>query len=139
MREEIQRFRKSAYEESGRNIRLWSYAYIIQADTEEQAKKIYHYCVHERGDWTAVDNVLDAMGMSNQSMSPEAKLRIKEDFVAGFGGVPLIGTKEQIVDGLQLFSEAGLDGVLLAWPAYIDGMRQFQRETYPLLVQSGLR
>jgi dimethylsulfone monooxygenase len=139
MREEIHRFRKSLCDESGRDVRLWSYAYVIQADTEEEAKRIYHYCVHEKGDWTAVDNVLEAMGMSNQSMSPEAKLRIKEDFVAGFGGVPLIGTKEQVVEGLQSFSDAGLDGVLLAWPAYIDGMRRFQQETYPLLVQAGLR
>ena len=139
LREEIEQFRKSIREESGRDIRLWSYAFIIQGDTEEQARKIHYHCVHEKGDWAGLDNVFEAMGMNNLSMSPETKVKLKEDFIAGSGGVPLIGTKEQIVDGLKLFADAGLDGVLLTWPAYIDGMRQFQRETYPLLVQAGLR
>jgi hypothetical protein len=33
----------------------------------------------------------------------------------------------------------GLDGVLLSWPFYIDGMRQFRDVTYPLVQQAGLR
>ena len=139
MRAEIENFRAAARAESGRDMRLWSYCYLIQGETEAQAQKLYHHCVHEKGDWTGVNNVLDAMGMSNQSMPSEIRQRIKEDFVAGFGGVPLIGTKEQIVDGLALMADAGLDGVLLSWPAYIEGMKQFQRETHPLLVQAGLR
>ena len=36
-------------------------------------------------------------------------------------------------------SQAGFDGVLLSWPRYEDGMREFKTETYPLLVQAGLR
>jgi hypothetical protein len=29
--------------------------------------------------------------------------------------------------------------VLLSWPKYIEGMEGFKRETYPLLIQAGLR
>jgi hypothetical protein len=36
-------------------------------------------------------------------------------------------------------SKIGLDGVLLSWPRYIDGMREFRDVTYPLLKQAGLR
>jgi hypothetical protein len=36
-------------------------------------------------------------------------------------------------------SKIGLDGVLLSWPRYIEGMREFRGVTYPLLQQSGLR
>jgi alkanesulfonate monooxygenase SsuD/methylene tetrahydromethanopterin reductase-like flavin-dependent oxidoreductase (luciferase family) len=139
LRGEIQQFRKSIREQSGRDIKLWSYTYIIQADTEEQAKKIHHHCVHEKGDWAGLSNVFEAMGLNNLSMPPEVKVKLKEDFIAGFGGVPLIGTKEQIVDGLKLFVDAGIDGLLLTWPSYVEGMRRFQKDTYPLLVQAGLR
>jgi dimethylsulfone monooxygenase len=139
LRAEIQQFRKSIREQSGRDIKLWSYTYIIQADTEEQAKKIHHHCVHEKGDWAGLSNVFEAMGLNNLSMPPEIKVKLKEDFIAGFGGVPLIGTKEQIVDGLKFFVDAGIDGLLLTWPSYVTGMRRFQKDTYPLLVQAGLR
>ena len=44
-----------------------------------------------------------------------------------------------IVDDLKMLSDAGIDGVLLTWPAFIDGMAQFQREILPLLVNEGLR
>jgi dimethylsulfone monooxygenase len=59
--------------------------------------------------------------------------------ISGWGGFPLIGTKDQIVDGLAGLSKIGLDGVLLSWPRYIAGMREFHDVTYPLLKQSGLR
>jgi dimethylsulfone monooxygenase len=64
---------------------------------------------------------------------------LKEHFIAGWVGYPLIGTKEQIVDGLALLQRAGFDGIVLTWPRYVDGMRQFQTETFPLVQQAGLR
>ena len=51
---------------------------------------------------------------------------LKEFFIAGWGGYPLIGTKEQIVDGLEKLSAMGLDGVLLSWPRYEERMREFK-------------
>jgi alkanesulfonate monooxygenase SsuD/methylene tetrahydromethanopterin reductase-like flavin-dependent oxidoreductase (luciferase family) len=62
-----------------------------------------------------------------------------EMMIAGWGGFPLIGTKEQIVDGLITLSRIGLDGVLLSWPRYLEGMREFRAVTYPLIEQAGLR
>ncbi len=62
-----------------------------------------------------------------------------EMMISGWGGFALVGTKEQIVDGLVTLSQIGLDGVLLSWPRYIEGMREFRDVTYPLLKQTGLR
>jgi alkanesulfonate monooxygenase SsuD/methylene tetrahydromethanopterin reductase-like flavin-dependent oxidoreductase (luciferase family) len=64
---------------------------------------------------------------------------LKQYFIAGWGSYPLIGTKEQVVDGLKKLSAMGLDGVLLSWPRYEEGMREFKDVTYPLLMQTGLR
>jgi FMNH2-dependent dimethyl sulfone monooxygenase len=79
------------------------------------------------------------MGISSQSIPPEIMKRIGDDMVAGYGGFPLIGTKEKIVDDLRMLAECGCDGILLTWPAFIDGMQRFQREVLPLLVEAGLR
>jgi hypothetical protein len=36
-------------------------------------------------------------------------------------------------------SQMGLDGVLLCWPRFEQGMREFRDVTYPQLKQAGLR
>jgi FMNH2-dependent dimethyl sulfone monooxygenase len=59
--------------------------------------------------------------------------------ISGWGGFPLVGTKEQIVDGLAMLSKIGLDGVLLSWPRYIEGMHEFRDVTFQLVKQAGLR
>jgi alkanesulfonate monooxygenase SsuD/methylene tetrahydromethanopterin reductase-like flavin-dependent oxidoreductase (luciferase family) len=97
--------------------------------------------VHEKGDWEAAKNMIDTFTLDiNARMIPTERLKAyQEAFIAGWGGFPLIGTKEQIVDGLQALSRAGLDGVLLCWPRFEQGMREFRDVTYPLVRQAGLR
>ena len=43
------------------------------------------------------------------------------------------------MDELLTLSKIGLDGVLLSFPRYTDGMREFHDVTYPLVKQAGLR
>jgi FMNH2-dependent dimethyl sulfone monooxygenase len=64
---------------------------------------------------------------------------LQEAFIQGWGGLPVVGTKEQVVDTLTTLSRAGLDGVLVCFPRYEEGMRQFRDVTYPMLQQAGLR
>jgi alkanesulfonate monooxygenase SsuD/methylene tetrahydromethanopterin reductase-like flavin-dependent oxidoreductase (luciferase family) len=79
------------------------------------------------------------MGLNSQGRSPEMLKSMKTHFIGGWGGYPLVGTKEQVVDGLAMLSKLGLDGVVVSWPRYIEDMRQFQRVTLPLIEQAGLR
>jgi dimethylsulfone monooxygenase len=134
-------YHRLAREEYGRTIRVWTLAYIVQADTEAQARRFYDYYVHEKGDWAAAGNVVAAMAadINERNYPPERTRAMAELFVAGWGGHPLIGSKEQIVDGLIGLSRMGLDGVLLSWPRYEEGMREFRDVTLPLVKQAGLR
>jgi FMNH2-dependent dimethyl sulfone monooxygenase len=139
MRKQVAAYRELARNEYGREIKVWGYAYLVQGETEKEARDFYNYYVHEKGDWVAASNLLDTLGLNAQTLPPEAFSWIKEHFVAGWGGYPLIGTKEQIVDGLKDLSDIGLDGTLLSWARYEEGMQEFQEVTYPLVVQAGLR
>jgi FMNH2-dependent dimethyl sulfone monooxygenase len=139
MRKQVAAYRELARNEYGREIKVWGYAYLVQGETEKEARDFYSYYVHEKGDWVAASNLLDTLGLNAQTLPPEAFSWIKEHFVAGWGGYPLIGTKEQIVDGLKDLSDIGLDGTLLSWARYEAGMKEFQEVTYPLVVQAGLR
>ncbi len=136
---QIESYRKLAREEYGREIAVWSSANIIQAETESEARRFQDYIINEKGDWEAVSFALSTMGINAKTFPPEAMEHLKQFFIAGWGGYPLVGTKEQVIDGLKALSDMGLDGVLLSWPRYEEGMREFKNVTYPLLVQAGLR
>jgi alkanesulfonate monooxygenase SsuD/methylene tetrahydromethanopterin reductase-like flavin-dependent oxidoreductase (luciferase family) len=111
----------------------------VQRETEDDARKFFDYYVNEQGDWEAVENLTNFLGINSQSFPPDVLRQLKMHFIGGWAGVPLIGTKEQIVDGLIMLAKAGFDGVILSWARYVEEMREFQRETYPLIVQAGVR
>jgi alkanesulfonate monooxygenase SsuD/methylene tetrahydromethanopterin reductase-like flavin-dependent oxidoreductase (luciferase family) len=136
---QVEAFRRLAREEYGREIGIWSSANIIQAETEKEALRFQDYIIDEKGDWEAVSFALSTMGINAKTFPPAAMEHLRQFFIAGWGSYPLVGTKEQIVEGLKTLSAMGLDGVLLSWPRYEEGMREFRDVTYPLLMQTGLR
>ena len=81
----------------------------------------------------------NTLGLNCQISNADALKAMKEHFIAGWGGYPLIGTPEQIVDVFRSWSEIGLDGTLLSWAQYEAGMRAFQKDVLPLMKQAGLR
>jgi alkanesulfonate monooxygenase SsuD/methylene tetrahydromethanopterin reductase-like flavin-dependent oxidoreductase (luciferase family) len=137
----VKAYHTLAREEYGRSVRVWTPAFIVQGQTEKEARDFYNYYVHEKGDWEAAGNVIDMMAaeINERNYPPERRRAMAEMMIASWGGHPLIGTKEQIVDGLAALSKMGLDGVLLSWPRYEAGMREFRDSVYPLVKQSGLR
>jgi alkanesulfonate monooxygenase SsuD/methylene tetrahydromethanopterin reductase-like flavin-dependent oxidoreductase (luciferase family) len=64
---------------------------------------------------------------------------MKVRLAAGWGGYPLVGTPEQIVEELIALTKTGLDGIVLSWVNYHDEMRQWIAEVMPLVEQAGLR
>jgi len=138
-RAQVERYHQLAREEYNREIQVWTFAYVVQGDTEKDARDFYRHYVHEKGDWVAATNLCDTLGINSEAVPKEALAMLKEHFIAGWGGYPLIGTAEQIVEGLQTLAKTGVDGTLLSWPRYAEGMRRFQIETLPLVIEAGLR
>ena len=140
-RAHVQAYHKLAREHYGRDIRVWSLVNIVQGETEKEARDFYNYYVHEKGDWKAAKYMVDtfSLDINKRDVPPERVKPLQEAFIQGWGGLPIIGTKEQVVDALTTLSRAGLDGVLVAFPRYEQGMREFRDVTYPLMQQAGLR
>jgi alkanesulfonate monooxygenase SsuD/methylene tetrahydromethanopterin reductase-like flavin-dependent oxidoreductase (luciferase family) len=139
MAERVKAFKTLAREEYGRDLGVWTNAYIVQEDTEAEARRYLDYYVNQRGDWEAATNLVNGMIGSQASFSAETIHEMRFHFIAGWAGYPIVGSKEQVVDTLAALSKTGLDGILLSWPRYVQDMRRFQQETYPLLEQAGLR
>jgi alkanesulfonate monooxygenase SsuD/methylene tetrahydromethanopterin reductase-like flavin-dependent oxidoreductase (luciferase family) len=64
---------------------------------------------------------------------------VMESLIAGYTAMPLVGTPEQIVDGMLAMSKVGLDGCTLSWVDYELGISQYAEQIHPLLVEAGLR
>jgi alkanesulfonate monooxygenase SsuD/methylene tetrahydromethanopterin reductase-like flavin-dependent oxidoreductase (luciferase family) len=135
----VDTYRDLARKEYGRELQVWSYAYVVQGDTEKEARDYFDYYVNQKGDWDAVTNLVDTMIANAKTLPPDVLAEMKKHFIAGWGGYPIIGTPEQIADSLVTLSKIGLNGTLLNFPRYIDDMRRFQKDVYPLVQQTGLR
>ena len=135
----ISAYKQLAREEYGREIQVWAASYMVQGETEKEAHDFYRYYVHEKGDWEAATNLVNTLGLNSKILNADALKAMKEHFIAGWGGYPLIGTPEQIVDAFSVLTDIGLDGTLLSWAQYETGMRAFQKDVLPLMKQAGLR
>jgi alkanesulfonate monooxygenase SsuD/methylene tetrahydromethanopterin reductase-like flavin-dependent oxidoreductase (luciferase family) len=135
----VDAYRTLARTEYKRELQVWALAYIVQGETEKEALDFYDYYVNQKGDWEAAQNVIDTIGLNAKTFAPERLAKMQSNFIAGWSGIPLIGTKEQVVDKMATLSKAGVDGLMISWPRYEEGMRNFKTTTLPLLKQAGLR
>jgi dimethylsulfone monooxygenase len=137
---QIDNLRRTAREEFHRELQVWTGGWVVCRPTEKEARDYAHYYIHEKGDWEAAENLTRELGIKASAyLSAELVQLLKYRFLAGWGGLPLIGTPEQIVDQLAELSRAGLDGVVLSWVNYHQEMRDWGRDVMPLLEQAGLR
>jgi dimethylsulfone monooxygenase len=130
---------KSMAHEMGRNVQSWIHVYVVCRDTEKEAKDYLDYYVREKGDYEAVNNLLEIFEMNSETLPPEVLEQFRFHFIAGHGGYPLIGTPEQIVDEMDKLIQIGVDGILISWVDYKTEAKQWIDEVLPLMEQAGQR
>ena len=127
-----------AREKYGREIIVFGMGAVICAETEKQAQKDYHYYVDETGDWDTAYSMVDAM-VKNEYTGQFERESLVRKMIGGWGAQPLVGSPEQVVDGMRQMSEAGMDGMTISWVNYEEGIEQFRTELMPLMIEAGLR
>jgi alkanesulfonate monooxygenase SsuD/methylene tetrahydromethanopterin reductase-like flavin-dependent oxidoreductase (luciferase family) len=137
-RADVSGYRDLAKRDYGRRIQVWTIAYVIQRDTEEEARR-YQQHVIENADMQSVDAMMAMLGAQSQMMSAEAFQAMKSRYICGAGGFPLVGTADTITDTLGRLADAGIDGVMLCWVDFADGLARWNRDIMPRLEQQGLR
>jgi FMNH2-dependent dimethyl sulfone monooxygenase len=135
---DVNAYRELAKREFGRHIQVWTVAYVIQRDSQAEADA-YQKRVLDHADRGANDAMMAMLGAQSKMMSAEAFVAFKNRYIAGAGGFPLVGTTDRIADRCARLSAAGVDGVLLCWIDFADGLARWTRGVMPLLEQAGLR
>ncbi len=128
--------KKYARDEFDRDISVFSQVYVICRDDEDEARRVYDEIAYEQGDKEGVRNLLDILVPNSKSADWEA---LAPRLIAGYGSIPLVGTPEQVANGFASFAEAGLDGLTVSWPNYLEGIAQFEKDILPLLINANVR
>ena len=139
LREQVDAYRKYAFDEYGRQIQIWTTAYVVQRGSLAEAERFVEYYAVEHGDEEHADWFINENLAHAKTLPPDTLRSMRRAMKAGKGGVPLLGTAEDITARLQRLSTTGLDGVLMIWMDFQDGIRRFNAEVIPLMEQAGLR
>ncbi len=140
VREEVDKYKRTARERFGRDVKVWTHTVVVQRESQKEAEDYLECYAVTNQDRESVDALIRASAKEVHDMPRDATFEaIRHRLASGAGGFPLIGTAERIAERLRMLSDAGLDGVLLTWIDYDDGIRRFNRDVLPLLEQMELR
>lgn len=123
----------------GRSTGVMTPTHVVCRPTRTEADEFLHYYAHENADWDAVDNLMRLQGMHAKSFTKEMLDTFRPRFAAGHGTCPLIGTPDDVADGIEALAQAGFDGITMSFVDYIGELEQFAEEVLPRLEAKGLR
>ncbi len=138
-RANVDRLRNTARDEFGRDIEVWSGAWVLCRPTEEEAQAEYRRVLVEEGDYSIIDSMPPGVVPPLDDMPKEEADMMRAKLLAGFGSIHLVGTPEQVADKLEAMSAIGLDGIVLTFVDYEPEIANFTANVMPLLEQRGLR
>ena len=138
-REQVDVCKRTAREQFSRGVQVWTYAPCIQRPTQDAAEAYLHHYAVTMEDSASLDAWTAGLQAQTRIISPGRSAGFRKRFAAGAGGTILVGTAQRIADQLAWLQEAGLDGVLLTWVDFVDGIARFAEGVLPLLEQRGLR
>lgn len=120
-----------------RDVGVLTNAVIICRDTEQEAEEAYQEIL-AKGDWVGARKVMDVLGIQSESFGEHIR-DFEAKFVVGFGAHAICGTPEQVVDGFEELSGAGIDGVFFGLSDYDLELDFFGERVLPLMREAGLR
>lgn len=139
IRADVETYKRTAREQFGREIQVWSYGFCVQRDSQAEADKYLHYYSVEHEDTVTVDGWMAMQFAQSHLVPKDVQAQFRQRFAAGAGGMPLVGTADRIAERLAMVSECGVDGMLLTWVDFVDGLNRFSSDVLPRLEQAGVR
>ena len=136
--DQVGAYKRYARDEFGREIMVWGYALVVLAESKAAAEAKLAEYTEDNPDEVGIDVFVQAQLNNAGPMPPEALAGFKAAVASG-GGVRLMGTPEDVADGLGMLSDCGFDGILLTFVDYVGGSADFAARVLPILEARGLR
>ena len=138
-RAQVSAYKDAARERYGREVQVWIMASLVQRATSAEAEAFLHYYAVEQADNETIDGWLAHQMADSKSTSRPDMDALRLRVAAGAGGSLIIGDADQVTDQLQAFSDCGVDGLLLSWMDFGDGLVRLRDDVLPRLEARGLR
>lgn len=123
----------------GRKVDVMTFSHVVCRPTEREAKDYVAYFTGDAIDHAAVDNLVRLQFAHAQSFPHDLLALIRDRMAMGHGGMPLIGTPEQVAEGIIALHKAGFGGSTLSFVDYAEEFPYFRDTVLPLLEQAGFR
>ena len=123
----------------GRRVDVLTFSHVICRPTEAEARAYLEHTAKTNADWVAVDNLVRLQFAHAQSFPHDLLAHIRDLMAAGHGGFPLIGTPEQVADGISALHAAGFRGTTLSFVDYVTEFPYFRDTVLPILEARGIR
>ena len=137
--EQIARYKRLAQDEFGKTMQVWTNMPVIIRDTDEEAVERHRYYTEVVPDSAAIDSFIKTLARENKVAEDSEQMRFMRRPVVLGTGMPLIGAAARVAETLVTLSRAGLDGVIMSYVDFIDGLHRFCREVLPMLRAAGVR
>lgn len=137
-RDELAELKEQA-DTAGRDFNVLTFSYVVCRPTEKEAQDYHKHYADTNADWVAVDNLVRLQFAHAQSFPHDLLNLIRDRMAAGHGGFPLVGTPEQVADGITELYETGFGGTTLAFVNYADEFPYFAEHVLPILEKRGIR
>ncbi|KAI1849146.1 hypothetical protein JX265_012779 [Neoarthrinium moseri] len=130
---------KEQAKEAGKKVGVLTLSHVVCRPTEQEAKDFYDYFCTKNTDEGAVDNLVALQFAHAQSFPHDLLALIRNRMAAGHGGYPLVGTPQQVADGIISLHAAGFNGTTLSFVDYVKEFPYFRDNVLPILEKAGIR
>ncbi|KAH8651392.1 luciferase-like protein [Xylariales sp. PMI_506] len=122
-----------------RELGVITFSHVVCRPTEQEAKDFIKYYAEDNADWDGVDRVTALQIAHAQSFPHDVLVAIRHRMAVGRGGYMLVGTPEQVADGILKLHQAGFSGTTLSFVDYVKEFPYFRDNVLPLLEIAGIR
>jgi FMNH2-dependent dimethyl sulfone monooxygenase len=137
---QIAEIKQLARDRFGREIRVFGRGHIVCRDTQAEAEAVYDHVHRQAADYEGAANVTGISKEHSQSTDwTIAERQLLEGMIAGFWGIPMVGSPDQVAQKLLDLHHAGADGIAISFVDYDQGLAQMETEILPRLVAAGVR
>ena len=131
--------RTEARERFGREVKLFGHGYVVCADTEAEARRRFELVAREQRDVEGTRRFVESLMGTSRSIDIFQNEVLVDRAAAGFFALPLVGTPEQVVEGMLRMRDGGLDGMAISFSDYDQGVAIYDERIRPLAIEAGLR
>ena len=125
---------KDRAKKNGRNIFCATPPFVLWRDSESEAFEEKEKIL-EQMDVEALENWASGLAVQSGSFDKHTL----EMYAVGAGGIPMIGTKEQVAEMIREIYDYGMDGLMMVFLDYLQDTVNFKKDISPILKKMGIR